>query len=70
MIICFSKYYFDNEYITNIFEEVSVSQHFDSNMASGKVMKKAGMEYEVILRSRVINKDGRREDVHIYSSVI
>ena len=33
-------------------------------------MKKAGMEYEGLLKSRVINKDGEREDVRIYSSVL
>ena len=49
---------------------VVYAQHFASNIASGKVMKNAGMEYEGLLRSRVINKDGEREDVHIYSSVI
>lgn len=49
---------------------VVYAQHFASNIASGKVMKNAGMEYEGLLRSRVFNKDGEREDVHIYSSVI
>ena len=49
---------------------VVYAQHFISNVASGKVMKNAGMEFEGVLRSRVINKNGEREDVHIYSSVI
>jgi hypothetical protein len=33
-------------------------------------MKNAGLEYEGLLKSRVINKNGEREDVCIYSSVI
>ena len=49
---------------------VVYAQHFASNIASGKVMKNAGMEYEGLLRSRVINKNGEREDVYIYSSVV
>lgn len=49
---------------------VVYAQHFESNIASGKVMENAGMEYEGKLRSRVINKNGEREDVHIYSSVV
>ena len=46
------------------------AEHFKSNIASGKVMEKAGMQYEATLRSRVINKFGKREDVCVYSSVI
>lgn len=78
---CYGSRYWGNGYATEALRVVIeylhsegfvvvYAQHFDSNMASGKVMKKAGMEYEGMLRSRVINKDGRREDVHIYSSVI
>ena len=46
------------------------AEHFKSNLASGKVMEKAGMKYEATLKSRVVNKDGKREDVLVYSSII
>jgi len=48
---------------------VVYAQHFVSNPASGRVMEKAGMEYEAKLKSRVQTKDGKREDVIIYSSI-
>lgn len=57
------------EYLHSEGFPVVYAQHFVSNIASGKVMKKAGMEYEGLLKSRVINKNGIREDVCIYSSV-
>lgn len=45
------------------------AEHFKSNIASGKVMQKAGMVYEATLQSRVINKEGKREDLLVYTSV-
>jgi len=48
---------------------VVYAQHFKTNVASGKVMENAGMKYEGLLKSRVINKKGEREDVCIYLSV-
>ena len=49
---------------------VVYAQHFISNKASGKVMEKAKMKYEATLKSRVVNKKGKREDVKVYSSII
>lgn len=77
---CFGSEYWGKGYATEALKEVIkylhsenfptvYAQHFVSNIASGKVMKKAGMEYEATLKSRVINNDGKREDVCIYSSV-
>ena len=48
---------------------VVYAEHFKSNLASGKVMEKAGMKYEATLKSRVVNKGGKREDVLVYSSI-
>ena len=78
---CYGSKFWGNGYATEALKivinylhsegfHVVYAQHFNSNIASGKVMKKAGMEYEGLLKSRVINKDGEREDVRIYSSVL
>lgn len=78
---CYGSKFWGNGYATEALKKVInylhsegfhvvYAQHFNSNTASGKVMKKAGMEYEGLLKSRVINKDGEREDVRIYSSVL
>ena len=37
------------------------------NPASGAVMKKAGMTFEGVLRSRMVDKKGGRQDIGIYS---
>lgn len=57
------------EFLHNQGLAVVYAQHFVSNPASGKVMKKAGMEYEATLKSRVINNNNEREDVAVYSSI-
>lgn len=57
------------DYLHEVGFVVVYAQHFVSNIASGKVMKKAGMEYEALLKSRVINKNNIREDVCVYSSI-
>ena len=49
---------------------VVYAQHFVSNKASGRVMEKAKMKYEATLKSRVVNKNGKRENVKIYSSIV
>ena len=78
---CFGSKYWGKGYATESLAKVIeflhsenfptvYAQHFVSNIASGKVMKKAGMEYEATLKSRVINNDGKREDVCVYSSVV
>ena len=77
---CLGSKYWGKGYATEALKEVIkylhsegfptvYAQHFISNIASGKVMKKAGMEYEATLKSRVVNNDGNREDVCVYSSV-
>lgn len=77
---CYGSKFLGNGYATEALKEVIkylhsegfpvvYAQHFKSNIASGKVMKNAGMEYEGLLKSRVVNKDGNREDVCVYSSV-
>lgn len=57
--------------IKYLFEEVDAdlicAEHMSNNPASGKVMKKAGMKYEGILRSRVIDKNNIRNDLISYS---
>lgn len=57
--------------IKYLFEECEVetiyARHLSNNPASGKVMKKAGMYYEGILRSRYIDKDNKRNDLICYS---
>ena len=78
---CYGSKFWGNGYATEALKivinylhsegfHVVYAQHFNSNTASGKVMKKAEMEYEGLLKSRGINKDGEREDVRIYSSVL
>jgi len=57
------------EFLHNEGFYVVYAQHFKSNPASGKVMEKAGMEFEAILKSRVVNKNNKREDVLMYSSL-
>lgn len=57
------------KYLHNEGFAVVYAQHFVSNPASGRVMEKAGMEYEARLKSRVVTKDGKREDVLVYTSV-
>lgn len=57
--------------IKYLFEEADAklicAEHMENNPASGKVMKKAGMKYEGIQRSRVIDKEGIRNDLISYS---
>ena len=43
------------------------ANHRSSNPASGRVMEKAGMKYDGILRERRINSDGTRADTIYYS---
>lgn len=54
-----------------LFEECEAdtifAEHLEHNPASGEVMKKAGMKYEGILRSRIIDKDNIRNDLVSYS---
>ena len=38
-----------------------------NNPASGKVMEKAGMKFEGVLKSRVVDKDNKRNDLVSYA---
>ena len=45
-----------------------MARHNENNLASGMVMKKSGMAYDGVLRSRVIDKDtGDRVGLVYYS---
>ena len=57
------------DYLHSVGFVVVYAEHFVSNKASGRVMEKAGMKYEATLKSRVVNKDGTREDLLVYSSI-
>lgn len=43
------------------------ANHRSSNPASGRVMEKAGMKYEGFLRKRVVDKEGNRNNLLVYS---
>ena len=47
--------------------EVVYAEHLEYNPASGRVMEKAGMKYEGRFRSRIMDKDGKRNDLLSYS---
>lgn len=57
--------------IKYLFEEAEAdlicAEHMSNNPASGKIMEKSGMKYEGILRSRVIDKNNKRNDLINYS---
>ena len=57
--------------IKYLFEEADAelicAEYMSNNPASGKVMEKSGMKYEGILRSRVVDKDNKRNDLISYS---
>ena len=76
---CYSNKDWNNGYGTEalkavvkyLFEECDAdtvyAEHMHNNPASGKVMQKAGLKYEGTLKSRVIDKEGRRNDLLCYS---
>ena len=76
---CYGKKYWNKGYATEalkivikyLFDEVDLdviyAYHMSNNPNSGKVMKKAGMSYEGILRGRVFDNDGVRNDLISYS---
>ena len=76
---CYSDKYWNNGYATEalkavikyLFEECEAelvnAEFMENNHASGKVMEKSGMKYEGRLRSRVIDKGNRRNDLLCYS---
>lgn len=76
---CYSDKYWNNGYATEalqgvikyLFEECDAelinAEFMENNPASGKVMEKAGMKYEGVLRIRVIDKNNLRNDLISYS---
>lgn len=56
-----------------LFEEVGVfvivAKHYENNFASGKVMQKAGMKYDGMLRSRIIDKVTKERVGQVYYSI-
>lgn len=59
------------EVIRFLFEECEAdtiwAEFLENNPASGKVMEKAGMIYEGRLRSRIFDKNNKRNDLLVYS---
>lgn len=78
---CYSKKSWGNGYATEalskiisfLFEEVDIdvviAKHYENNYASGKVMQKANMKYDGILRSRVIDKETKKRIGQVYYSI-
>ena len=76
---CYGEEYWHKGYATEalkrvirfLFDEVDFeilyAEFMENNPNSGKVMKKAGMIYEGVLKGRVIDHDGIRNDIHSYS---
>lgn len=76
---CYGKKFWHKGYATEalkgvikyLFDEVDLdiiyADHMSNNPNSGKVMKKVGMSYEGILRGRVFDNDGVRNDLISYS---
>lgn len=76
---CYSDKYWNNGYATEalkavikyLFEECDAdvvnAEFMENNPASGRVMEKAGLMYEGKIRSRVIDKNGLRNDLLNYS---
>lgn len=56
------KYLFEKCQMETIYAE-----YMSNNIASGKVMEKSGMTYEGTLKSRLLDKDGIRNDLISYS---
>lgn len=76
---CYGDAYWGKGYATEalkavikyLFEECEAeliyAEHMENNPASGRVMEKAGLTYEGRLRSRVVDKMNRRNDLLNYS---
>ena len=76
---CYSDKYWNNGYGTEalkavikyLFEDCEAdtvyAEFLENNPASGKVMAKSGMTYEGVLRSRIVDKNGKRNDLISYS---
>ena len=78
---CLGKKYWNNgimtealkEVIRFMFEECNAetiyAEYLENNPASGKVMKNAGMKYDGKLRSRILDRFNRRNDLISYSII-
>lgn len=76
---CYGEKYWGYGYATEalkrvikfLFEEceadVIYADHMNNNPGSGKVMIKSGMRFEGKLRNRILDKDGIRNDLLMYS---
>lgn len=76
---CYGEKFWNNGYGTEclksvikyLFEEAEAelvcAEHMENNPGSGRVMEKAGMKFEGKLRSRVVDKNGIRNDLFSYS---
>ena len=76
---CYSDKYWNKGYGTEalsavikfLFEECDAdlvnAEFMENNPASGRIMQKVGMKYEGTLRSRVIDKNNKRNDLLCYS---
>lgn len=76
---CYGDQYWNKGYATEalkavikyLFEECDAqlvnAEFLNNNPASGKVMEKAGLTYEGVLRSRIIDKNEKRNDLLSYS---
>ena len=76
---CYGEKYWGNGYATEalkgvikyLFEQcdadVIFAEHLSDNKASGRVMLKSGMTYEGVLRSRIEDSLGKRNDIVSYS---
>lgn len=76
---CYSKKYWNKGYGTEallavmkfLFEECDAdlvnAAFMENNIASGRIMEKVGMQYEGTLRSRVIDKNNKRNNLLNYS---
>ena len=60
-----------SEVVRFLFEECEAetiwAEFLENNPASGKVMEKVGMTYEGKLRSRIFDKNNKRNDLLVYS---
>lgn len=76
---CYGSKFWNNGYATEALRRVIkylineegfyivIADHNKENVASGRVMQKAGMKYDGTLRSRKIDKNGNRYDLVYYS---
>lgn len=79
---CIGEKFWNKGYMTEAYQEVIrflfeeceakliVGEYMEGNVASGKVMEKCGLKYETRLRKRTQDKDGKENDLIVYSYTI